>query len=176
MYQRILVPVDGSATSIRGLDEAIRIASARNARLRLLNVIDDTLLVPAAYANPVGDLGDVIDSLAASGRSALELGTKRAAKRGVQVEQAQVRAGLRAVSDVILREARKWRADLLVMGTHGRRGVKRLVLGSDAERVLREALVPVLLVRATDADDERARPTSSRKAARKPRSRRTARK
>ncbi len=176
MYQRILVPLDGSATSMRGLDEAIRMASARNARLRLLNVIDDTLLVPAAYANPVGDLGDVIDSLAASGRNALELGTQRAAKRAVQLEQAQARAGLRAVSDVILHEARKWRADLLVMGTHGRRGVKRLVLGSDAERVLREALVPVLLVRATDADDERARPASVRKAARKARPRHTAQK
>lgn len=176
MYQRILVPLDGSATSMRGLEEAIRIASARNARLRLLNVIDDTLLVPAAYANPVGDLGNVIDSLAASGRNALELGAKRAAKRAVQVEQAQVRAGLRAVSDVILGEARKWRADLIVMGTHGRRGVKRLVLGSDAERVLREASVPVLLVRATDADDERGRPTAARKAARKARPRHTARK
>jgi len=54
----------------------------------------------------------------------------------------------RYVSDVILHHARAWRADVIVMGTHGRRGLKRLLLGSDAERVLREAPVPVLLVRA----------------------------
>ena len=172
MYRRILVPLDGSATSMRGLREAIRVASAQNARLRLLNVIDDTLLVPAAYSNPIGDLGSVIDSLAASGRKALDLGRKRAQKSGVQVEEAQVRSGLHAVSDVILDQAAQWGADLLVMGTHGRRGVRRLMLGSDAERVLREAPVPVLMVRATDADDERGPATSAGKAAlkRRPRS------
>lgn len=54
------------------------------------------------------------------------------------------------VADVIVREARKWKADLIVMGTHGRRGIGRVVLGSDAEAVLREARVPVLLLRAPD--------------------------
>lgn len=55
--------------------------------------------------------------------------------------------GSRAVSDVILNEAKKWRADLVVMGTHGRRGVNRILLGSDVERIVREEPVPVLLVR-----------------------------
>jgi nucleotide-binding universal stress UspA family protein len=101
-----------------------------------------TLIPQATWAS--------IDSLSMSGRKALGRGAARAATKGIQVERAQVQGRLRAVSDVILDEARRWHADLLVMGTHGRRGVKRLLLGSDAERVLREAPVPVLLVRAAE--------------------------
>ena len=63
----------------------------------------------------------------------------------------------RAVSGVILEDARKFRADLIVMGTHGRRGLNRLLLGSDAERVLREARIPVLLVRQQQPQRRRAR-------------------
>jgi len=167
MYRRILVPVDGSATSMRGLKQAIDLASAEHARVRLLNVVDEALVVPAAYAYPAGDLGELIDSLCMSGQRALERGTARAAKYGIEVERAQIRGRLRAVSDVILDEARKWHADLLVMGTHGRRGLNRLLLGSDAERVLREAPVPVLLVRATRADVQARKKTPSRKRRRK---------
>jgi nucleotide-binding universal stress UspA family protein len=54
------------------------------------------------------------------------------------------------VSDVILREAKKWKADLIVMGTHGRRGINRMMLGSDAEMVLRNTPIPVLMVRSSD--------------------------
>ena len=158
MYQRILVPVDGSATSMRGLHEAIGIAAAQHGRLRILNVLDESILVAAAYADPAGDLGEVVESLRSSGRKALNKAAAQAAKKGIEAECKQVEGRLRPVSDVILDEARNWRADLLVMGTHGRRGVKRLVLGSDAERVLREAPVPVLLVRATES------PSRSRKA------------
>jgi nucleotide-binding universal stress UspA family protein len=53
----------------------------------------------------------------------------------------------RRVADVIVREAKKWRADVIVLGTHGRSGLSRVVLGSDAELVVRESPVPVLLVR-----------------------------
>ena len=157
MYKRILVPVDGSATAMRGLKEAIGLASAHKARLLVLNVVDETLAVPAAYAAPAADIEPVLDSLWAYGTKVLDQATARAARRGVRIERSQVQSGLRAVSDVILDEAHRWRADLLVMGTHGRRGLSRALLGSDAERVLREAPVPVLLVRATDSVAERAR-------------------
>jgi nucleotide-binding universal stress UspA family protein len=59
-------------------------------------------------------------------------------------------------ADAIVAEAKKWKADLIVMGTHGRRGVRRLVMGSDAEQVLRETPVPVLLVRARAARSRRS--------------------
>jgi nucleotide-binding universal stress UspA family protein len=63
----------------------------------------------------------------------------------------------RRASDVILEAAIKWRADLIVMGTHGRRGLDRLLIGSDAERVLRSTPVPLLLVRERADDGKRAR-------------------
>jgi nucleotide-binding universal stress UspA family protein len=75
----------------------------------------------------------------------------------VTVDAAILESHTRPVSDVILDDAAKWRADLVVMGTHGRRGFNRLLLGSDAERVLREASVPVLLVREEQAKRKRAR-------------------
>ena len=71
-----------------------------------------------------------------------------ARRSGVTAETAVVESRGRHVSDVILAETQKWRADVIVMGTHGRRGLNRLLLGSDAEGVLREAAVPVLLCEA----------------------------
>ena len=147
MYTRILVPVDGSATALLGLKHAIGLAADSHAKMRLLNVIDESILIPAVYAYPSGDTGDLIDSLRVSGKKALTAAAARAAKRGVEAERAQLESHLQPVSDAILAEAREWRADLIVMGTHGRRGLNRLILGSDAERVLRESPVPVLLVR-----------------------------
>jgi nucleotide-binding universal stress UspA family protein len=57
------------------------------------------------------------------------------------------------VSEVVVEQAKVWRADLIVLGTHGRRGVGRFLLGSDAEQVARTASVPVLLVRASDVEE-----------------------
>jgi nucleotide-binding universal stress UspA family protein len=156
MYKRILICVDDSDTAVRGAEHGIRLAAEQQALVRVLNVIDDSILVPAVYAYPVGETADVIDSLRISGKKAVNAVVKRAAKRGVAVESVQVESRLRRVSDVIVEHARNWRADLIVMGTHGRRGMDRVLLGSDAERVLREAPVPVLLVR---------QPSSERKAA-----------
>jgi nucleotide-binding universal stress UspA family protein len=87
----------------------------------------------------------------------LDAASKVALKQGVKADASLVESRGRPVSDVILDEARKWRADLIVMGTHGRRGVNRLLLGSDAERVLRSAPVPVLLVRPEERKKRAAR-------------------
>jgi nucleotide-binding universal stress UspA family protein len=162
IYKRILVAIDGGATSLRALNHAIALASVHNARLRLLQVVEESLIVPAAYAYPAGDFDEVIDSLWASGKRALDRGVALAAKHGIEAERVQLRGGLGPVSAVILSQARKWQADLLVMGTHGRRGLKRLILGSDAERVLREAPMPILIVRATASDQRRSEQARSR--------------
>ena len=77
----------------------------------------------------------------------LERAQRTAKKLGVEAETAFYKPVTKRVADAILREAKKWRAALIVMGTHGRRGVPRLVLGIDAEQVVRLADVPVLLVR-----------------------------
>jgi nucleotide-binding universal stress UspA family protein len=145
MYQRILVPVDGSKTAARGLREAIGLAKNQHARLRLVHVVDKMAIIGVAEAGM--DPGPVLARLARSGRALLERAQRTAKKLGVEAETAFYRPVTKRVADAILREAKKWRADLIVMGTHGRRGVPRLVLGSDAEQVVRLADVPVLLVR-----------------------------
>ncbi len=156
MYRRVLVPVDGSATSARGLREAVGLAKGQRTRLRLLNVLDQMFFVSAGEGYPMSDIDQLMASLRTEGQKALEDASKLAEKQGVRVDASLVESGGRPVSDVILDEARKWRADLIVMGTHGRRGVSRMLLGSDAERVLRNAPVPVLLVRAEEGK-QRAR-------------------
>ena len=148
MYRRILVPVDGSAASMMGLGHAIELAKDQSARLRVLNVVDDLIMAPMMMEpSSAADLTYILDSLRADGQKVLSKAAAVAAKSGVKAETAQVESRGQNVSDVILADARRSRADVIVMGTHGRRGLNRLLLGSDAERVLREAPVPVLLTR-----------------------------
>jgi nucleotide-binding universal stress UspA family protein len=148
MYRNILVPVDGSKPSLMGLKHAIALAKDQQASLRLLNVVDE-----AVIATTMADLEgaivipQVIESLKAQGRKTLDRAQAMAESAGAKSEAVQVASRGQPVSVVILREAKRAKADLIVMGTHGRRGVNRLLLGSDAERVLRESPVPVLLMR-----------------------------
>ena len=143
MYKRILVPVDGSDTSTLGLREAIGLAKDQNARVRLLHVVDESVL---ALTPEVG-MVDISDSLIVAGRQTLERAHALAQRQGVKADTAMPENVIGRVADSILDEARNWRADLIVMGTHGRRGVSHMLLGSDAEGVVRGSPVPVLLVR-----------------------------
>ncbi len=146
MYERILVPVDGSETSKRGLREACRLAKEKGGRLRCLHVVDEHFLA----FNYLGIVftQELFDVLKASGRQILDEASKQAGDEGVAVESVLRESGGARISETILKEARTWPADLIVMGTHGRRGLSHLALGSDAELVVRESPAPVLLVRA----------------------------
>jgi nucleotide-binding universal stress UspA family protein len=144
-YKRIIVPVDGSPTSNRGMQEAIRIArGSKSARLLLLHVVEEF----AALSSPdIGvDIGPVLEAMRAGGRKTLAGIARRA--RGARAETLLVENLGARVADVIVEQARRWRADLIVMGTHGRRGLRRALMGSDAELVARHSSVPVLLVPA----------------------------
>ena len=145
-YKRILVPVDGSATSTRGLREALRLARRGQARVWLLHVVDEF----TAFASPeMAAMTDVvIKALLAGGRRVLARAQARARAAGVKAATLMPEVVGGRAADEIIRQARKVRADLIVIGTHGRRGVKRLALGSDAEQVVRRSPVPVLLVRS----------------------------
>jgi nucleotide-binding universal stress UspA family protein len=147
MYKRILAPIDGSSTSKLGLRHALELARALGARIRLLNVVDELALVPAVDAAALVDFATMIESLKEGGQKVLQESAEYAKSRGVEAEPVQLESHGGLVSHVIVEDAKRWRADLICMGTHGRRGLNRLLLGSDAERVLREATVPVLLVR-----------------------------
>ena len=94
-----------------------------------------------------GNLEPMLEGLRANGARVLKRALDAARKAGVRAESQLYESMAGPAASIILRDARKWRAELIVMGTHGRRGIRRLVLGSDAEHVLREATVPVLLLR-----------------------------
>lgn len=146
MYQRILVPVDGSATAQKGLTEAIALARLGGGCIHLIHVVD---LLPITVGGNGWDgySTDVLSALREGGQAILECATQRVREAGVEATSVlrEVIAG--RICDVVLAEVDGWRADLIVIGTHGRRGVRRLLLGSDAEQILRSAPVPVLLVR-----------------------------
>jgi nucleotide-binding universal stress UspA family protein len=147
MYARILVPIDGSTLSERGLDEACAIAAKLGSAVRLIHVVDDASLVMNA-AGLASNVGELLMSLASAGELILDAGRRRSKKHNLFVETVLRHCTAGRVADVIVQEATQWPAELIVIGTHGRRGVGRLLLGSDAEQVLRSAPVPVLLVRA----------------------------
>jgi len=147
MFKRILVPLDGSSTSERGLEQAIKLASERRATLYLLHVVDEQVLTQSIDAD-AATVDSLLGSLRDSGMKILDEAQARARKRRSRSTPVLVENMLRSVADVIVAQARKRRADLIVMGTHGRRGIKRVVMGSAAEGVVRTTPVPVLLVRS----------------------------
>jgi nucleotide-binding universal stress UspA family protein len=151
MYQRILVPVDGSPTSNRGLDEAMRLARLTGAQLRLVHVVDEVALALGSAAPFGGYSGDMFTQLREGGEALLAEGRARVEAAGLPVDTVLSDTFSGRLCDQVVEQAQAWPADLIVIGTHGRRGVGRLLMGSDAEQVLRHAPVPVLLVRAEPA-------------------------
>ena len=145
MYQRILVPVDGSSTAQRGLKEAIGLARLMHVHLCLLHVVDAYPLLGEMAS--VSSVDEYQRELHRHGERVLLQAASAAAEAGVSAQQISRDSVRQRVSDVITEEAVKSGCDLIVMGTHGRRGFARFTLGSDAERVLRHCTVPVLVVR-----------------------------
>lgn len=148
MYSRILVPIDGSPTSRRGLEEALRLAKTVKAAVRLVHVVDESALT----MNPEAATATVplLEQFTEAGKQILAEAQAAAQREGVQAETVMYENIAGRVADRILDEAAKWRAELIVMGTHGRRGIRHAVLGSDAETVVHQTKVPVLLVRAPE--------------------------
>ena len=146
MYQRILVPLDGSPTAEAGLRHAIGLAAALKAKLVLLHVMDDFALM--VEMSSVTSYDTTRDALRQYGQHALDRAQQAAADAGVMCESFVREVAQARVSEVINDEAVKHRCDLVVMGTHGRRGFSRLTMGSNAEAVMRTSTVPVLMVRA----------------------------
>ena len=150
MYTHILVPVDGSPTSDRGLEEAVKLAKLTGARLRLIHVVDE--LIYATGMDSVGAMTtNLIPLLREGGEQILKTCKARVEASGVPVETVLFDSFAGRVCDLVVAEATKWHADLIVLGTHGRRGVGRIFMGSDAEQIVRMAPIPVLLVRASEA-------------------------
>lgn len=123
MYQKILVPVDGSTTSKRGLAEAIRLAKYHEARLRLIHVVDAFIVTPTLESGSYAD--DLRKAFREDGRRLLDKAEALARRRGLAVDSVMFETVGRHAAEIIVAQARKWRADIIVIGTHGRRGVLR---------------------------------------------------
>lgn len=145
MYQRILVPLDGSATSARGLQEAIRLAGAQKATLFFLHVVDDFRML--VEMTSVRSYEEMLKGLRHYGLEILGKARAAAEQAGVHHECLLREVTNERVAQVIVDQARQHGCDLIVMGTHGRRGFNRIAMGSEAEQVARTSAVPVLLVR-----------------------------
>ena len=145
-YRRILVALDGSAAAARGLREAIRLAGTQGARLVIVHVVNEHY----AYYTHEGAsfFAGMHGQLRREGEQLLDKAQALARRHDVEASTALRDTVGGSPAPQIVREAKKQRADLIVLGTHGRRGMRRLVLGSDAEEVVRTSPVPVLLVRA----------------------------
>ncbi|WER48929.1 universal stress protein [Cupriavidus sp. WKF15] len=147
MYQRILVAVDGSQSASLAVDQAIILAKATGAEVKALFVVDDNdLFLDLKYSDPT----DLLEKVMTYGQATLTRTVDRFRAAGIPgvthlIERTNT---LGLVADTIAAEADKWKADLIVLGTHGRRGFRRTVMGSVSEGVIRRTCLPVLLTRS----------------------------
>jgi nucleotide-binding universal stress UspA family protein len=154
MYRHILAAIDGSETSARAFDTALQLARESGAELQPLYVVDVPTMV---YDAPGYDPSIVRDAFLAEGKHVADNALARMKHDSVQgaprIIETNLVDGDYDVAHCILHAAEHLKADLVVMGTHGRRGVRRLVLGSVAERFLRIAQCPVLMISAHGAPE-----------------------
>lgn len=145
LFKRIVLAIDGSSTSRLALREAIKLAKDQQARLRILFVVD---VVTLAAESPY-QLIEFEDSVRRAGDKVLKQAASAARKAGIEAEtiRLEVESLQDRIADEIVRNAEAWRANLIVIGTHGRRGLSRMFIGSVAESLIRIAPAPVLLIR-----------------------------
>lgn len=149
MYQRMLVPLDGSAASESGMREAIKLATGQNATLFFLHVVDDFKML--VEMTSVRSYDEMVKGLRQYGLEVLAKARHAAEQAGVHRESLLREVTNERVAQVIVDQAKQHGCDVIVMGTHGRRGFNRIAMGSEAEQVARTSSVPVLLVRQSES-------------------------
>jgi nucleotide-binding universal stress UspA family protein len=151
MYQMILVPIDGSPAATAGLDEAIRIAGHVGARLHLMNIVDDNAFaVGEDLPGNCGTAGGLRSLVRERGEKVLRRARESAESQGVITSTSLVGSGDERLQALVARQAEECGADLIVIGTHGRRGLSRVLISDDSGHLLNDVAVPVLLVRSED--------------------------
>lgn len=151
MYRHILVAIDDSQTSRKALDEAVALAKLHGATLEIAHAVDESL-VQAFNTHGVAlvDPRQIEHALVESGRVIVEQAITTARASGVEATPRLLMTQDTHTADQIAEAVEAAGADLLVVGSHGRRGVSRLLLGSVAERLIRKVGVSVLIVRGHD--------------------------
>ena len=147
MYQRILVATDGSSLSKKAVTHAIALAAAHGAELVALKVVPR---YPQSYFEgsvplPAGEVSKIEKQWVDAAEASLAGIKKSAEAKGVKTKAVTAKSDV--VSDAILAAAKKSKVDLIVMASHGRKGIKRLLLGSETQQVLTHSSIPVLVLR-----------------------------
>ena len=147
IYSQIMVAIDGRETSNLALREAVRLAKDQDAMLRIIYVVDESI---ANYIEGYVDFDALWDAYKEEGNQILNRIDKEVKKEKVNFETRliELKPAEGCIAEKIAAEARNWPADVLVMGTHGRRGLSHFFLGSIAEQVIHLSTVPVLLLRS----------------------------
>jgi nucleotide-binding universal stress UspA family protein len=152
MYQRILVPIDGSGTSNRALAAALDLAKTLGGRVRLVHVMSESAYL-TGY-DPYGGSGAAMyEAVRKAADQIVADGARIAAAAGVEADSIMVDKSGERLGETIANAVKLWSADLVVVGTHGRRGLGRVLLGSGAEQIIRDAPVPVLVIRSREEDE-----------------------
>lgn len=150
MYKRILVALDGSETSMRALTASLNLARQGGGRVRLVHVVEE--LAYLGGFDPYGaSSGDLIKVIRENGARVLQTGLDAAGSAGVEADTVIYDSFGERLPEAIADAAKQWNADLIVVGTHGRRGIGRVLMGSGAEHIIRTAPVPVLVIRSPEA-------------------------
>nr|WP_296749573.1 universal stress protein [Thioalkalivibrio sp.] len=151
MYRHIFVAIDDSPTSRKALKEAISLAQIHGATLEIAHAIDENLVhVFHAKGMTTTTRKELKKVLRTDAEACLESAVKQAEKAGVKATPRLLRGHGEHNSDLIASAIQESQADLLVVGSHGRRGVRRLFLGSVAENLARKVSISVLMVRGTE--------------------------
>jgi nucleotide-binding universal stress UspA family protein len=145
MYKRILVAVDGSATSNKALTHALQLARDSGGQVLLVHVVDELAYI-TGYDQFGGYSGDLIRIMKESGAKVLNDAMDIARAAGIEADLSLVDIFGARLGETVADAAKRWNAELIVVGTHGRRGIGRLMLGSGAEQIARLAPVPVLII------------------------------
>ena len=145
MFKRILIPVDGSATSKRALATALQMAQASGGAARVVYALDEL-----AYIGGYEYSAALLEDARKEARKVLDGAMAAARSAGVAADELLTDKPGQRLGDAIEAAAKDWKADLVVVGTHGRRGIGRVVLGSGAEQIIRQAPVPVLVIRGEE--------------------------
>ena len=149
MFKRIAVALDGSECSKQALAVAMQLAESEHAKLGICSIVDPIVITGTAPPSPAMDL--VIRDMETEARRLVDEGIARARRTGLTAT-GWTHNGMPAQQ--ILRYADRFKADVIVMGTHGRSGIRHLLMGSVAEGVLRGSSVPVLVVRTPERTED----------------------
>ncbi|MFO8154220.1 universal stress protein [Thioalkalivibrio sp.] len=156
MYRHIFVAIDDSPTSRQALKEAISLAQIHGATLEIGHAIDENLVhVFHSTGMDTTTRNELKQALHANAADCLERAAERARRAGVKAESSLLPGHGEHSADLIAAAVEESGADLLVVGSHGRRGVRRLLLGSVAENLVRKVNVSILVVRGPEATEEK---------------------